>query len=82
MAGGSLVGAAILGNAPTRESYALVFGVSTGVRFLALLVLPFVHAEVLRAIPLISSTLAVRLNAGSIESPIPDSIDDRGRSKE
>jgi MFS family permease len=82
MAGGSLVGAAILGGAPTRENYALVFGISTGARLLALGLLPFVHAEVLRVIPLISSTLAVRLNAGSIESPIPDSIGDRAKRKE
>jgi hypothetical protein len=31
--------------------------------------------DVLRAIPVISSTLALRVNAGSIESPIQDSID-------
>ncbi|MFM2164724.1 MAG: hypothetical protein RL325_1161 [Planctomycetota bacterium] len=74
MAGGSLVGAMFLGGDPTRADYAMVFGVSTGVRIVALFLLPFVHAEVLRAIPLVSSTLAVRLNAGSIESPITNSI--------
>jgi MFS family permease len=79
MAVGSLVGAAILGASPDPSSYALVFGISTGVRLLALVLLPFVHVEVLRAIPLISSTLAVRLNAGSIETPIPGSIDERGK---
>lgn len=74
MAAGSLAGATLLGTAPTHATYALVFGVSTGARVMALLLVPFVHVEVLRAIPLVSSTLAVRLNAGSIESPIPDSI--------
>ena len=77
MAGGSLVGAAMLGDDPGPAAYAFVFAVSTGARVAALLLLPFVHVEVLRAIPLISSTLAVRLNAGSIETPIPDSIDER-----
>jgi MFS family permease len=77
MAGGSLVGAWLLGNVPTHDSYALVFGVSTGMRMLALMLLPFVHTEVLKVIPIISSTLAVRINAGSIESPIPDSIANR-----
>lgn len=76
MAGGALIGAWILGNAPTPDVYALVFGVSTGLRLVALMLLPFVHTEVLKAIPIISSTLAVRINAGSIESPIPDSIAD------
>ena len=77
MAAGSLAGAALLGAAPGRDAYALVFGVSTAVRVAALLIVPLVHVEVLRAIPLVSSTLAVRLNAGSIESPIPDSIAER-----
>ena len=74
MALGGLIGGALLGLAPDQATYALVFGISTGVRVLALLFVPFVHIEVLHAIPLISSTLAVRLNAGSIESPIPGSI--------
>ena len=78
MAAGSLVGAAILGDSPTPTTYALVFAISTGARLAALVLLPFVHVEVLRAIPLVSSTLAVRLNAGSIEAPIPDSIEERG----
>ena len=78
MAAGSLVGAAILGDSPSPATYALVFAVSTGARLVALVLLPFVHVEVLRAIPLVSSTLAVRLNAGSIEAPIPDSIEERG----
>jgi len=77
MAGGSIVGAFLLGNSPDPSTYALVFAVSTGARVAALFLLPFVHVDVLRAIPLISSTLAVRLNAGSIETPIPDSIDER-----
>jgi len=76
MALGGLIGGALLGLAPDEATYALVFGVSTAVRVLALLFVPFVHVEVLHAIPLISSTLAVRLNAGSIESPIPGSIRD------
>ncbi|MFN9124898.1 MAG: hypothetical protein ACK5WD_03615 [bacterium] len=80
MAGGSLIGAAMLGDSPDPSTYALVFAVSTGARVAALFLLPFVHVEVLRAIPLISSTLAVRLNAGSIETPIPDSIDERPKS--
>jgi MFS family permease len=79
MAGGSLLGATLLGDDPDPAAYALVFAVSTGARVVALLLLPFVHVEVLRAIPLISSTLAVRLNAGSIETPIPDSIDERAK---
>jgi len=83
MAGGSLVGASFLGADPGRAEYALVFGASTGVRVAALLLLPFVHVDVLRAIPLISSTLAVRLNAGSIESPITNSIgEDAGAARE
>jgi hypothetical protein len=77
MAVGSVIGATLLGADPGHAAYATVFGVSTGVRMLALVLLPFVHVEVLRAIPIFSSTLAVRLNAGSIESPIPDSIDER-----
>jgi MFS family permease len=77
MAGGSIVGAFLLGNSPDPSTYALVFAVSTGARVAALFLLPFVHVDVLRAIPIISSTLAVRLNAGSIETPIPDSIDER-----
>ena len=81
MAGGSLVGAVLLGANPGHSDYAAVFGISTGVRVAALLLLPFVHVEVLRAIPLISSTLAVRLNAGSIESPITNSIGDDARTR-
>ena len=76
MAAGALVGGALLGGAPTSETYALVFGISTAARFVALIFVPFVHVEVLRAIPMISSTLALRLNAGSIEVPIPESIDE------
>lgn len=77
MAAGGLAGAALLGSAPTHETYQLVFAVSTAARVGALLLLPFVHTEVLHAIPILSSTIAVRLNAGSIESPIPDSIEER-----
>jgi hypothetical protein len=54
-----------------------VFGISTAARVAALLFVPFVHVEVLRAIPVISSTLALRVNAGSIESPIAGSLDER-----
>ena len=75
MAAGCLIGAQLLGMTPGPETYAMVFSVSTGLRVGALFLLPFVHVEVLRAIPIISSTLAVRINAGSIESPIPDSIE-------
>jgi MFS family permease len=75
MAAGGLIGAAILGDTPNHAAYALVFQISTGVRVAALLFVPFVHVDVLRAIPVISSTLALRVNAGSIESPIQDSID-------
>ena len=74
-----MVGGAMLGNLPDGDAYALVFGISTAVRVAALLFLPFVHVEVLRAIPIISSTLALRINAGSIESPIAGSLDERGR---
>jgi hypothetical protein len=87
MAAGGLVGAAILGNLPDKDAYALVFELSTVARVAALLFVPFVHVEVLRAIPLISSTLALRINAGSIESPIAGSIgpspdaDDRGERR-
>jgi MFS family permease len=81
MAAGSLVGAALLGNSPDYAAYYLVFAVSTGLRVVALFLLPFVHVDVLRAIPLISSTLAVRLNAGSIESPIADSIVEQRESR-
>ena len=75
MAAGCLIGAQLLGMTPGPETYAMVFSVSTALRVGALFLLPFVHVEVLRAIPIISSTLAVRINAGSIESPIPDSIE-------
>jgi MFS family permease len=78
MAVGAMIGGAILTNQPTAETYAWVFGVSTAARVGALLFVPFVHVEVLRAIPVISSTLALRVNAGSIESPIAGSLDDRG----
>jgi MFS family permease len=81
MAGGSLLGAALLGAAPGPAAYDLVFAVSTGARVAALCLLPFVHVEVLRAIPLVSSTLALRLNAGSIEAPIPGSLDERGERR-
>ena len=76
MAAGAWVGSILLGIAPDAASYGTLFLVSTGARVAALCLLPFVHVEVLRAIPLISSTLAVRLNAGSIEAPITQSIDD------
>jgi MFS family permease len=79
MAVGAMVGGALLGSLPDQDTYALVFGISTAVRVAALLFVPFVHVEVLRAIPIISSTLAVRINAGSIESPIAGSLDERGR---
>ncbi len=75
MAAGGLIGAAILGDTPNHAAYALVFQISTGVRVAALLFVPFVHVDVLRAIPVISSTLALRVNAGSIESPIQGSIE-------
>ncbi len=74
MAMGSIIGAQLLGAAPNFATYSMVFSVSTGLRCVALFLLPFVHTEVLRVIPIMSSTLAVRINAGSIESPIPDSI--------
>ena len=84
MAAGGLVGATILGDVPNHAAYALVFQISTGVRVAALLFVPFVHVDVLRAIPVISSTLALRVNAGSIESPIQGSIEapKRGRGGE
>ncbi|MFM7261520.1 MAG: hypothetical protein ACKO3W_13045, partial [bacterium] len=74
MAIGGVAGSALLGLAPDASTYAAVFWTSTGLRVCALLLLPFVHTEVLHAIPIISTTLAVRLNAGSIESPIPGSM--------
>jgi len=74
MAVGGAAGSALLGFAPDATTYAAVFWTSTGLRVCALLLLPFVHTEVLHAIPIISTTLAVRLNAGSIESPIPGSM--------
>jgi MFS family permease len=80
MAAGGLIGAALLGNAPDHAAYAVVFGLSTAARVAALLFVPFVHVEVLRAIPVISSTLALRVNAGSIESPIAGSLDERATS--
>lgn len=76
MAVGAILGGFLLGNLPTHAAYGLVFGLSTAARVGALLLVPFVHIEVLRTIPLISSTLAVRINAGSIELPIQDSIDE------
>jgi len=82
MAVGAYVGSLLLGLAPDAGAYATLFSVSTAARVGALVLLPFVHVEVLRAIPLISSTLAVRLNAGSIETPIPDSIDERPKRGE
>ncbi|MFM7052145.1 MAG: MFS transporter [Planctomycetota bacterium] len=82
MAVGAYVGSVLLGLAPDAASYSALFGISTVARVGALLLLPFVHVEVLRAIPLISSTLAVRLNAGSIEAPIPDSMDERTKRGE
>ena len=74
MAVGAMIGAWLLTNEPSEATYAWVFGLSTAARAGALLFVPFVHVEVLRAIPLISSTLALRVNAGSIESPIQGSI--------
>ncbi|MFZ9882211.1 MAG: MFS transporter, partial [Phycisphaerales bacterium] len=82
MAAGAYGGSLLLGLSPDAGSYATLFSVSTAARVGALVLLPFVHVEVLRAIPLISSTLAVRLNAGSIETPIPDSMDDRPKPGE
>lgn len=81
MAAGGLIGAAILGDTPNHAAYALVFQISTGVRVAALLFVPFVHVDVLRAIPVISSTLALRVNAGSIESPIQGSIESSKRDR-
>jgi MFS family permease len=77
MAVGAMIGGAILTNQPSAETYTWVFGISTAARVAALLFVPFVHVEVLRAIPVISSTLALRVNAGSIESPIAGSLDER-----
>jgi hypothetical protein len=74
MAAGGIAGSWLLGASPDATTYAAVFWTSTGLRVAALLLLPFVHTEVLHAIPIISTTLAVRLNAGSIESPIPGSM--------
>jgi hypothetical protein len=71
----------LLGASPDATTYAAVFWTSTGLRVAALLLLPFVHTEVLHAIPIISTTLAVRLNAGSIESPIPGSMREVDRRK-
>jgi MFS family permease len=76
MAAGGLAGSMLLGATPDAATYATVFWTSTGLRVGALLLVPFVHVQVLHAIPIISSTLAVRLNAGSIESPIPNSMRD------
>lgn len=81
MAAGGIAGSWLLGASPDATTYAAVFWTSTGLRVAALLLLPFVHTEVLHAIPIISTTLAVRLNAGSIESPIPGSMQEVERRK-
>jgi MFS family permease len=79
MAAGGIAGSWLLGASPDATTYAAVFWTSTGLRVAALFLLPFVHTQVLHAIPIISTTLAVRLNAGSIESPIPGSMEESQR---
>lgn len=71
MTTGSLLGAAMLAGGESWGGYALVFGVSTALRLLAMLQFLALRTDVHRHRPLTIGTLAVRASAGSIDTPQP-----------
>jgi MFS family permease len=75
MAGGTLVGAALLGLlGEYRETYLLLFAVSAGVRMLPLAFLVRLPERVAAFAPIALRVLAVRPSSGSLDRPVLPSI--------
>ncbi|MBW3539254.1 MAG: MFS transporter [Planctomycetes bacterium] len=77
MAGGTLVGAAVLGLVgEQRETYLLLFAVSAAARILPLAFLIGLPGRVAAVVPMALRILAVRPSAGSIDRPVLASLPD------
>ncbi len=75
IAGGSLIGGAMLGAwEQSAAGYMLIFGVSSFLRLGSLLMLRRVTSDSAHPVPIIAGTMAVRPNVGSMDRPILGSI--------
>lgn len=77
IAGGSLVGGAMLGAwEASSAGYMLIFGVSTALRLASLLLLRRVTTDVRRPTVLATAPMAVRTNVGSMDRPMVAAIEE------
>ncbi len=70
MVGGGLLGAHYLSRGDAEDGYATIFTLSTALRMGALLLLPFIHAEVLHPFRIILAPFGARLSAGGVMGPV------------
>ncbi|HMN95175.1 MAG TPA: MFS transporter [Phycisphaerales bacterium] len=83
IAGGSLVGGALLGLfGQDASGYMIIFGLSTVLRLGSLVLLLRVHADAATPVPIAVGPMAVRPNLGSMDRPVIGSIETVGSREE
>ena len=70
MVAGGLLGAYFLSRENSANGYATVFTLSTALRMSALLIIPFIHAEVLHPFRIILAPFGGRMGVGGVMAPV------------